>query len=162
MKRREFVLQGTALAAGLTAGSALLPGMLSATRPREQWLDDPETRALALRAVDAARSAGATYADVRISRSRQQALGTREHQITFFNDADTYGFGVRVLAGGAWGFAASRDVNADEVVRVARQAVAQARANSAAMKRPVQLAPAERYPDGKWQSPMEIDPFGIP
>src|SRR3954447_20114725 len=146
MKRREFVLQGTALAAGLTAGSALLPGMLSATAPREQWLDDPESKALALRAVDAARSAGAAYADVRISRSRQQALGTRERQITFFNDSDTYGFGVRVLANGAWGCAASREVTADEVVRVARQAVAQARANGVTMKRPIELAPTERVP----------------
>jgi len=162
MKRREFVLQGTALAAGLGAGSALLPRTLSAAPAREAWLADPATKELALRAVDAARQAGASYADVRISRARQQALGTRERQITFFNDGDTFGFGVRVLAGGAWGFAASRDVNADEVVRVARQAVAQARANAAAMKRPVELAPAERYPDAKWSSPMLIDPFNVP
>jgi TldD protein len=162
MRRREFVLQGTALAAGLGAGSALLPRTLSAAPAREDWLADPATKELALRAVDAARQAGASYADVRISRSRQQALGTRERQITFFNDGDTFGFGVRVLAGGAWGFAASRDVNADEVVRVARQAVAQARANAAAMKRPVQLAPTERYPDAKWSSPMQVDPFDVP
>jgi TldD protein len=159
MKRREFVLQGTALA----AGSALLPRMLSATSAtREDWLADPATKELALRAVDAARQAGATYADVRISRNRQQALGTRERQITFFNDGDTFGFGVRVLAGGAWGFAASREVNADEVVRVARQAVAQARANAAAIKRPVELAPTERYPDAKWSSPVQVDPFTVP
>jgi TldD protein len=162
MRRREFVLQGTALAAGLGAGSALLPRTLSAAAAREDWLADPATKELALRAIDAARQAGASYADVRISRARQQALGTRERQITFFNDGDTFGFGVRVLAGGAWGFAASREVNADEVVRVARQAVAQARANAAAMKRPVQLAPAERYPDVKWSSPMQVDPFDVP
>ncbi len=69
---------------------------------------------------------------------------------------------MRVLAAGAWGFAASRDVNADEVVRVARQAVAQARANAAAMKRPIELAPTERWPDAKWSSPMQIDPFNVP
>jgi len=158
MKRRDFVLQGTALA----AGSTLLPRMLSAAPTREDWLADPATKELAMRAIDAARQAGASYADVRIARSHQQALGTRERQITFFNDGETFGFGVRVLAGGAWGFAASRDVTADEVVRVARQAVAQARANAAAMKRPVELAPTERYPDAKWSSPMEIDPFNVP
>jgi len=162
MKRREFVLQGTALAAGLGAGSALLPRMLSAAPTREDWLADPATKELALRAVDAARQAGASYADVRISRGRQQALGTRERQITFFNDGDSYGFGVRVLAGGAWGFAASREVTADEVVRVARQAVAQARANAVTMKRPIELAPTERFTDAKWSSQMEIDPFAVP
>jgi TldD protein len=162
MRRREFLLHGGAAAAGLAAGSALLPRVLGAQPVREGWLADPATRELAMRAVDAARQAGATYADVRISRNRQQSLGTRERQITFFNDGDTYGFGVRVLAGGAWGFAASREVTADEVVRVARQAVAQARANAATMKRPIELAPAERVPDGRWSSPVEIDPFGVP
>ncbi|HEX8832386.1 MAG TPA: TldD/PmbA family protein, partial [Longimicrobium sp.] len=68
----------------------------------------------------------------------------------------------RVLASGAWGFAASRDVTPDEVARVAREAVAQARANSAAMKRPIELAPAERYPDAKWTSPVQVDPFTVP
>jgi len=69
---------------------------------------------------------------------------------------------VRVLAGGAWGFAASWNLTADEVVRVARQAVAQARANAAARIRPVELAPTEVYENATWRSPIEIDPFDIP
>ncbi len=159
MKRREFLLHGTALAAGLGAGS-LLPRMAAA---EPLYIpDQSQTRELAMRALDAARRAGATYADVRISRSRQQALGTRERQITFFNDADTFGFGVRVLAQGAWGFAASRDLNADEVDRVARQAVAQARANSAARQTPVELAPAESVGEVSWTAPARVDPFNVP
>ncbi|HYJ78704.1 MAG TPA: TldD/PmbA family protein, partial [Longimicrobiaceae bacterium] len=161
MRRREFLLQGSALAAGLTAGSAVLP-RLARAYPGDGWPDDPETKALAMRALDAARGAGASYADVRISRSRTQALGTREQQITFFNDADTFGFGVRVLAGGAWGFAASRELTASEVDRVARSAVAQARANAGATRRPVELAPAESHPDARWSSPVETDPFTVP
>ena len=69
---------------------------------------------------------------------------------------------MRVIANGAWGFAASRDLNPDEVVRVAQQAVAQARANAAARPRPLELAPVEAVPDGKWSSPVEIDPFNVP
>ena len=158
MRRREFLLQGTALA----AGTALLPRLARASAPREDWMQEAQTRELAMRALDAARSAGASYADVRISRARNQALGTRERQITFFNDGDTFGFGVRVLASGAWGFAASRDLAPDEVTRVARQAVEQARANARAMRRPVELAPAEVHRDAKWTSPVEIDPFTVP
>jgi TldD protein len=154
MKRREFIQRGTLGAAGL----ALLP-------PRRLYagsMHDADERELTARALDAARSAGASYADVRIQRNRTQSIGTRERQITSFDDAETYGFGVRVLADGAWGFAASRDVNAEEVVRVARQAVAQARANARALTRPVQLAPVEAFPDVRWESPMRIDPFGVP
>ncbi|HEV3050428.1 MAG TPA: TldD/PmbA family protein [Longimicrobium sp.] len=160
MKRRDFLLQSAAATAGLSAGSAILPRLVSATVPMEP-LDAAVSRELAARALDAARSAGATYADFRLAANRSQALGTRERQITFFNDAETYGFGVRVIANGSWGFAASRDLNAEEVVRVAQQAVAQARANAAARQRPLELAPVERVTDGRWSSPMEIDPFNV-
>jgi TldD protein len=161
MRRRDFLVQGTAAAAGLTAGSALLPRLAAASAPALE-MDDPQVKELAMRAVDAARRAGASYADVRISRNRSQSISTRERQITDFNDGETFGFGVRVLANGTWGFAASRDLNANEVERVARQAVAQARANSAAMRRPVELAPVEKHADATWSSPLQIDPFGIP
>jgi TldD protein len=160
MKRRDFLLQSAAATAGLSAGSAILPRLAQAA-PYEP-LDAAVNRELAMRALDAARSAGATYADFRLAANRTQALGTRERQITFFNDGETFGFGVRVIANGAWGFAASRELNAEEVVRVAQQAVAQARANAGTRQRPVELAPVERVADGRWNSPVEIDPFSIP
>jgi TldD protein len=72
-------------------------------------------------------------------------------------DNDTMGFGVRVLVDGAWGFAASRD----EVARVARQAVAQARANRSALVRPVVLAPVTPTPDGAWRPDIKTDPFDV-
>jgi TldD protein len=152
MRRRQFI-QRTALgAAGLAmAGPRTLHGRMQ----------DVDERELTARALEAARSAGASYADIRIQRNRTQSIGTRERQITEFDDGETYGFGVRVLANGAWGFVASRDVTMDEVVRVARQAVAQARANALAQQRPVQLAPVEAYPDATWRSPMQTDPFEV-
>lgn len=114
-----------------------------------------------MRALDAARSAGAEYADVRISRNRRQSISTRERRVQGLSDTETFGFGVRVLVNGAWGFAASRDLTRDEVVRVARQAVAQAKANRAALLRPVVLAPVTPTPNGTWRSPAEIDPFDV-
>ncbi|HEX5869858.1 MAG TPA: TldD/PmbA family protein [Longimicrobium sp.] len=156
MKRREFLATGAAAGAGL-----ILPhGVAHAATLRGR--QEADHRELAMRALDAARGAGASYADVRVSRNRNQSLATRERQITRFDDEETFGFGVRVLANGAWGFAASRELTLDEADRVARQAVAQARANAAARARPVELAPVERVADGRWQSPIEIDPFSVP
>ncbi|HET7460972.1 MAG TPA: TldD/PmbA family protein [Longimicrobium sp.] len=155
MNRREFVARGTVAAAGLS----LLPRVAHAARLP---LDDPEYQELARRALDAARSAGASYADVRINRNRTQSVSTREQRITGFDDGETFGFGVRVLAGGAWGFAASRDLNLQEVERVAREAVAQARANSAGRKTPVELAPVEVYRNATWRSPIQVEPFEVP
>src|SRR3954447_16031410 len=155
MKRREFL----AHAAAASAGMAVVPGVAHAARLP---LDDPEYRELALRALDAAKRAGASYADVRINRNRTQSVGTRERRITGFHDSETFGFGVRVLANGAWGFAASRELALDEVERVARQAVAQARANAVTLKHPVELAPVQAVPDGRWRAPIQTDPFDVP
>ena len=113
-------------------------------------------------ALDAAKSAGASYADVRISRNRNQALFTRERRVQNLVDNETFGFGVRVLVDGAWGFAASRELTRDEVSRVARQAVDQARANRTTLVRPVTLSPVTATPNGTWRSPARIDPFDVP
>jgi len=112
-------------------------------------------------ALDAARSAGAQYADVRISRNRVQSINTRERRVQGLSDNETFGFGVRTLVGGAWGFAASSDLTRDEVARIARQAAAQAQANRATLVRPVALAAAPGNVTGTWQSPHRIDPFDV-
>ncbi len=112
-------------------------------------------------ALDTARSAGAQYADVRFSRNRSQNLFTRERRVQGISENDTFGFGVRTLVDGSWGFSASSEVTRDEVMRTARQAVAQARANRAGQLAPVVLAPASPTPDGTWRSPARVDPFDV-
>jgi TldD protein len=162
--RREFV-KTTSAAAAAIAGLAAVPAAARAaalndtTPPR---VDDPDLKALAHVALDAARAAGATYADVRFNRNRTQSLFTREQRVQGLVDNETLGFGVRTLVGGAWGFAASREITRDEVARVAKQAALQARANSLTIVRPVVLAPVTPTADGSWRTPIEIDPFTIP
>jgi TldD protein len=149
MDRRHFL----ETSAGTIAALRLAP-----SRPQ----GDAAIRDLCLRALEAAKTAGASYADVRVGRNRSQSVATREQQITAANESETFGFGVRVLVDGAWGFAASRELTRDEVARIARGAVSQARANRRATRRPVTLAPVEAVKDGRWQSPIEIDPFKVP
>src|SRR5687768_9645440 len=163
--RREFITQAAAASAAIgIAGCA--PATTSSPTPAPSPAGaaggDPTFKDLAMLALDAAKSAGASYADVRISRNRNQAISTRERRVQNLVDNETFGFGVRVLVEGAWGFAASRDLTRDEVARVARQAVAQARANRTTMLRPVTLAPVTPTPDGSWRSPARIDPFDVP
>ena len=122
---------------------------------------EPNVRELAMIALEAAKSAGAEYADVRFVRNRSQNLSAREHRVTGVSDSETYGFGVRTLFGGSWGFAASRDLTREEVSRVAKQSVAQARANRSALVRPVVLAPTPVVTNGSWKSPIEVDPFSV-
>jgi TldD protein len=121
---------------------------------------EPNVKELAMLALEAAKGAGADYADVRFVRNRNQNISTREQRVSGVSDNETYGFGVRTLVNGAWGFAASRDLTRDEVSRVAKQAVAQARANRSALVRPVVLAPTPAV-TGSWSSPIAIDPFVV-
>jgi len=148
MDRREF-MQTTAGAAAISTLRLKLPQA------------DASVKDLCMRALSSAKTAGASYADVRVGRTRLQSVNTREQQITNLSDGETFGFGIRVLGQGAWGFAASRDLTAAEVDRVARLAVTQARANRRAMRRPVSLAPTPPVKDGRWRSPIETDPFDI-
>ena len=158
--RREFLQLSSAAALGLAAYR--LPPQYRIASPTSPPLTDPTFKELAMRALDAAKSAGAEYADVRISQNRNQAIQARERRVQSLSDSETFGFGVRVLVNGAWGFAASRELAADEMVRVARQAVAQAQANRAALERPVVLAPVTPTPSGTWRGPADIDPFDVP
>jgi TldD protein len=161
--RREFLKTTSAatLAVGLTACGSVAPAPPAPAPAASPTPGDPTTRDLAQLALDAARSAGAEYADVRFSTNRNQSIFTRERRVQAINDAETSGFGVRALSGGAWGFAASHELTRDEVARVARQAVAQARANRAAQREPVVLAPAPATASGQWRSPARIDPFSV-
>ena len=163
MKRRDFLRHSAVAAAGLSVVGhpEALHGILSPAAYGPVAVRS-DRRELAMRALEAARSAGADYADVRINTNRNQGIQTRERRVIGLSDNVTSGFGVRVLVGGTWGFAASSNATGDEVVRVARQAVAQARANRAAQRQPVELAPTEVEPDGVWRSPIRTDPFEIP
>lgn len=121
---------------------------------------DPRQEALCRLAVDSALRAGASYADVRIATYRTQSLRTREARVLSVTDDASRGFGVRVIAQGAWGFAASSVLSEAEIVRVAELAVSMAKTNSALQREPVRLAPAERHVTS-WSTPVRRDAFEV-
>ena len=144
--RRDFLKTASAAAATIGVNACVGSQQPPASLPRPDTSPSPAAaspttdasyRELAMLALDAARSAGAQYADVRISRNRVQSISTRERRVQGLSDNETFGFGVRTLVGGAWGFAASSDLTRDEVARIARQAAAQAKSNRAALVKPV-------------------------
>ena len=91
-------------------------------------------------ALAEAKKQGATYADIRIGRYRNQLSGyrlspergsNRTSEVPFVTDRQSFGFGVRVIVNGQWGFAASPLVTPEEIARITREAVIVAKANSA-------------------------------
>ena len=112
-------------------------------------------------ALDTARLRGATYADIRIVHRRTQHVEVRNGAVSNLSEAETHGFGVRVVADGAWGFAASSTLTREEVERVAAEAVRIARASATALREPVDLGPPEVHVD-TYRTPFRIDPFSVP
>src|SRR3954469_22992440 len=90
----------------------------------------PDIKALIAAGLDAAKSAGASWADVRFERLRQQMLRSEDDHIVHSGDSDSWGVGVRTIVDGAWGFAATWHTDRDAVVQAARDAAAIAKANA--------------------------------
>jgi TldD protein len=160
VERRDF-LQSSLLAATLVRrpGTRLLtPDWHGAITP----IATADRKALADRALEAARSAGAAYADVRIGRYLNQFITARDLKIQGITDTESYGCGVRVIAKGTWGFAATNDVTPDGIAKAAREAVAIAQANAAIQTEPVQLAAQKGYGEVSWKTPIEKNAFDVP
>jgi TldD protein len=116
---------------------------------------------LALRALDAVARRGVTYADVRAVETREREITTKNGKAGHVSGAESAGIGIRVLANGCWGFAATDDLTNRGIEAAAALALEIARAGTAAKKRDVVLAPEQKYVE-TWVSPYFIDPFSIP
>ena len=105
-------------------------------------------------------SRGVQYAEARIVVERNRALATKNGKIGSASDSESLGLGVRVLANGAWGFAATEDLTRAGVEAAAALALEIARASALVKQHDVRLAPEKAYQDD-WSSLCEIDPFSI-
>ncbi len=111
-------------------------------------------------ALSVATMRGASYADVRIVNQRSRALTTKNGKVGSASDAESAGMSVRVIADGAWGFAASEDLSRSGVEATAARAVEIARASAQVKQQEVCLAP-EKSVTAEWTTPHTIDPFSI-
>ena len=152
--RRDFLKT-----ASLTFGALTLPAWVFESEAIADALVDKGK--LADAALSTAKRLGASYADIRINRYRFESVFTREQQVQNVSRSQSFGFGVRVLHKGTWGFASSREVTDAEVRRVTAQAVEIAKANSAHQRKPVRLVPAPKV-TANWKSSFERDPFDVP
>ena len=117
-------------------------------------------RELAERALNTAQVKGASYADVRVVRRESQAITVKNGKVEALTSRESLGFGVRVIASGAWGFASSSRLEPAEIDRVAAMAVSIARASALVAGKPVELGPPA-VSVGSYRTPVRIDPFKV-
>ena len=164
MNRRDFV--GLT---GLGATALLLPSLpgfgaklVDPSRLLEPGADTILKKRLADAALNAAKSAGASYADVRIGRSLNQYVFAREKQVQNIVSTESYGVGIRVLVNGCWGFASTSVVTEASLAATARLAAEIAKADAKVQKEPVQLAAQKGYGEVSWKTPILQSAFEVP
>jgi TldD protein len=165
---KDWTRRALLRAGALTGAACILPlGELRANVRRartagggEYPLADADLqKQIALAAIDAAKAAGARYADVRVTRRVSQRYNLSLGQ-PFVSDFEELAIGVRVLINGGWGFASSPLWSVDEATRLARHAVENASANDRTKRRAIEMG---EYPvaTGTWIMPG-IDPMSVP
>lgn len=112
-------------------------------------------------ALETAAVRGASYADVRVMDIRQRELSTKNGQVGTCAETESLGVGVRVIANGAWGFAATDRLTRDGVAACAARAVSIAKASALTRSKPITLVPEQAHVD-TWQNPYIKDPFRVP
>jgi TldD protein len=163
LRRKDFIYL-----TGIGAGAMMLPNFSALGSPVDvsrllaEGMDVATKKALADVALNTAKAAGASYADVRIGRYLSQFVATREQKVQGVANTESFGVGIRVLANGCWGFAATNDVTKDGMAKTAQRAVAVAKANSKIGGKPVELAPQKGYGEVSWKAPIEKNAFEVP
>jgi TldD protein len=153
--RRDLLKAGALAAAAAAVPRPLLAQLGRRPEPLPP-IEDPRLQPLAIRALESARAAGAAYADVRLTHTRQ-----RSFYPLFTYDEESMEVGVRALVNGYWGFASGPVWAPAEMVRLGREAVHQAKVNALGKPRVVELAPVPVVASGHWETPVAIDPFEI-
>src|SRR5204862_6067851 len=118
LTRRVFLGSSALVASGLFGAPAASP-----SRDLEKLADT---------ALREARKLKASYCDIRINRYRNQDISLRMSpergggkilEVPGVSEETSFGFGVRVIANGAWGFAASPVVTHEAFARTTRESL---------------------------------------
>ncbi|WP_212003366.1 TldD/PmbA family protein [Chitinophaga sp. HK235] len=163
MKRKDFIqLSAMGLGALVLPNFSAFGKSVDPSQFLNDGIDVKLKKQLADVALNAARGKGATYADVRIGRYLNQFVVTREAKVQNIANAESFGVGIRVIANGCWGFAATNVVTKEAIAKAAERAVAVAKANSRVNADPVRLAPQKGYGEVSWKTPIQQNAFTIP
>lgn len=112
------------------------------------------------RAIDAASARGATYVEARYGRRSEETVGFADGRPVTAGRRCSDGWGIRIISGGAWGFASTADVSEAVLGELLTDAFAIADATRLAGGAPVTMA-AHGPVVAEHQEIGSIDPFSV-
>jgi TldD protein len=107
-----------------------------------------------------AKASGLTYADFRAVRLTTEDVSLTDGKPDKIDRKVSFGFGVRVLVDGAWGFAALPGCDEGLARQALESAIALGRAAARLQTTPVMLAPIKSV-KGDFATPFSQDPFSV-
>jgi TldD protein len=110
------------------------------------------------RSLNYAQLQGVQYADARVVQNLTEILVVKDSVVDTLNYSESIGIGVRTLVDGAWGFASSHDLSAQEIDRITALAIGIARSSGRTPGGGVDLG-SPVTSQGTYVTPIEIDPF---
>jgi TldD protein len=109
---------------------------------------------------DEAKRAGAEFADARAVEETYTNLRRQDGKTDRLRQSSSLGVGVRVLLGGAWGFASTNETGRSDLGRCVAAAVDMAKASQARVREPGVVAAVEPSVD-EYVGPCEVDPRSV-
>jgi len=100
------------------------------------------------------------YADLRFVQTERENIEVENGILSSYNISTDRGVGIRVLADGAWGFAASNNLDKATLQETAAKALDIARASALTKKEEIRLASEDKHID-IYVTPVIKDPFQI-
>jgi TldD protein len=117
-------------------------------------------KALIENILDLAKLKGVHYADIRIVRRQTEEIEVKNGNVEALTQDEDFGFGIRVLFQGAWGFACSSKVNRKEMETIFGKALKIAKASSKAKEKDL-LFPLTSSVVDRYQTKISVDPLGV-
>ncbi|MEO0225954.1 MAG: TldD/PmbA family protein, partial [candidate division WOR-3 bacterium] len=111
-------------------------------------------------AIDTLRKKRVDYGDIRIVETQDEFIRVKNGIVEAISWTTDFGFGVRVLKDGGWGFSSSANVVRGEINKRIKEALIIAAASASVQPHTVHLSPVEIY-KAKYRTPYQIDPFTI-
>ena len=100
------------------------------------------------------------YADIRIVRRQNEEIEVKNGKVEALIHDEDFGFGIRVLFQGAWGFACSSKVTRAEMEAVFSKALKIAKASSKVKGKEIVFPSASPVID-RYATPISVDPFDV-
>jgi TldD protein len=110
--------------------------------------------------LDVAKVNKVDYADIRVVRRQNEEIGVKNGKVKALTHDSDFGFGIRVLFRGAWGFASSSKVAKTEMETVFRKALKIAKASSKARGKDLFFSSVTPVVD-RYQTPISVNPFHV-